>query len=57
MTMPTADPYFVCVTPRTGGTLLLDLPQGRAIVAGHRRRADELTAAWIERHHCESARS
>ncbi|MET9242789.1 hypothetical protein [Nonomuraea sp. NPDC003709] len=27
MTMPTADPYFACATPRTGGTLLLDLPK------------------------------
>ncbi|MEV4016513.1 Stf0 family sulfotransferase [Nonomuraea angiospora] len=28
----------------------LDLPEGRAIVAGHRRQADELNAAWIERY-------
>ncbi|MFG6191994.1 Stf0 family sulfotransferase [Nonomuraea sp. JJY05] len=35
------------------GFLGLDLPEGRAIVAGHRRQADELNTAWIERYRQE----
>ncbi|MFI7127333.1 Stf0 family sulfotransferase [Nonomuraea sp. NPDC050153] len=35
----------------------LDLPEGRAITPGHRRQADELNAAWIERYRREPARS
>ncbi|MFC5161784.1 Stf0 family sulfotransferase [Nonomuraea angiospora] len=50
-----ADPAGV--TREILGFLGLDLPPGRAIVAGHRRQADELNAAWIERYRRESARS
>ncbi|MEU6783175.1 Stf0 family sulfotransferase [Nonomuraea angiospora] len=46
-----ADPAGV--TREILGFLGLDLPQGRAIVAGHRRQADELNAAWIERYRQE----
>ncbi|MFI7639279.1 Stf0 family sulfotransferase [Nonomuraea sp. NPDC049400] len=43
------------VTRRILGFLGLDLPEGRTIVPRHRRQADELNTAWIERYRLDSA--
>ncbi|WP_433445281.1 Stf0 family sulfotransferase [Nonomuraea sp. CA-141351] len=42
------------VTRRILGFLGLDLPEGHAIAPRHRRQADDLNAAWIERYRLES---